>query len=471
MRMFSGMEKNLTLVRLIESWATIDNPFNSTADLLSWISEKNLHTRVNIQKTPYDYSGIDWHYDECYGEIRNRNGSFFQIKGLHRISDGKITQQQPIVIQNEIGYLGIIAKVFDGVMYFLMQAKIEPGNVNKIQISPTIQATKSNFMQAHGGKTPAYLDFFSNKNKHEIIVDQIQSEQSSRFFGKRNRNIIILVEDEVPVLESHKWMTLGQIKQLMKYDNLVNMDTRTVISCIPFALRDYTYKELSHIRNLFKDEAFFNSMFFGDSGSGINKIYQYMNEYKMLDKSSIQLVDIFSLSDWHFDNEMAYSSDDGEFKVVFCNIEIEGREVRRWSQPLLEAVGQSVFGLMYCVDDGIKKFLVQTKSEVGCFDRIEIGPSVQMGPREKIHSIVDSLFIDNLNKNKGVEFSGLFSEEGGRFFQEQNKNVIMKVDYNDLPDPLPDGYFWADFQTLNILIQFNNCLNIQLRNLLSILNI
>ena len=47
----------------------------------------------------------------------------------------------------------------------------------------------------------------------------------------------------------------------------------------------------------------------------------------------------------------------------------------------------------------------------------------------------------------------------------------MKIRKDDLPEHLPEGYFWADFQTLNILIQFNNCLNIQLRNLLSILNV
>ena len=46
----------------------------------------------------------------------------------------------------------------------------------------------------------------------------------------------------------------------------------------------------------------------------------------------------------------------------------------------------------------------------------------------------------------------------------------MKIDKDEIKE-LPPGYFWADYQTLNILIQFNNCLNIQLRNLLSILKI
>ncbi|MBR2824788.1 MAG: NDP-hexose 2,3-dehydratase family protein, partial [Solobacterium sp.] len=74
------------------------------------------------------------------------------------------------------------------------------------------------------------------------------------------------------------------------------------------------------------------------------------------------------------------------------------------------------------------------------------------------------------NDNKNIEFRGLFSEEGGRFYHEENWNTIMYVEKEDLGD-LPEGYFWVDFHTLNTLIQFNNCLNIQLRNLISILDI
>ena len=468
-----NFEENLSLIRLMESWATTENPINSTEEILDWIEEKKEETKVCIEKTSYNYDGSQfWYYDEDRGEIRNKNASFFQIKGLRKISDsGEILVEQPIIVQNEIGYLGIIGKVIDGVLYFLMQAKIEPGNVNVVQISPTIQATKSNFMRSHGGKEPAYLEYFSNKKNYEVICDQIQSEQSSRFLGKRNRNIIIIVDEVIEVLPSHKWMTLGQIKKLMEYDNLVNMDTRTVISCIPFALRDFSYRELSHIRSLFRDESLFNSMFFGNAGNRINKIYQYINEIKMLDKSRIELVKLSDLSGWNFaDGE--FKSHGGPFKIVFCDIDIDGREVKHWQQPLLEASGQSVFGLIYCEDGDKKKFLVHTVSEVGCFDKIEIGPSVQLGPDNNDEDDpVIRLFLNGLKYGDNVDFKGLFSEEGGRFYREQNLNVLLRTAKNLIPDPLPDGYFWADFETLNILIQFNNCLNIQLRNLLSLLKI
>lgn len=155
----------LDVKRLVYSSRTA--PEASEASIKSWVSEKNNSLKVNIHKNELSDSDF-WFYDKSRGEIRNRNNSFFQIRGLQQYRDGELVLEQPILIQDEIGYLGIICKEIDGVLQFLMQAKIEPGNVNKIQISPTIQATKSNFTQKHGGKKPAYLDCFLNA-KPEIF--------------------------------------------------------------------------------------------------------------------------------------------------------------------------------------------------------------------------------------------------------------------------------------------------------------
>ena len=60
------------------------------------------------------------------------------------------------------------------------------------------------------------------------------------------------------------------------------------------------------------------------------------------------------------------------------------------------------------------------------------------------------------------------SEEGGRFYHEQNRNVLLRVQEHDMTS-LPEGYFWLDYQSLNEMLQINNILNIQLRNLLALL--
>ena len=232
-----------------------------TEDLLEKVKIKNADISVSIKKVCLDKCR-SWFYSEKNGEICNESHSFFQVTGLKKNLHEKVIIEQPIIIQNEIGYLGIIRKKIHNEMHYLMQYKIEPGNINKIQISPTIQATKSNFMQKHGGKKPAYLEYFINASKYKIVVDQIQSEQSSRFLRKRNRNIIIELsdDDDIEVLSSHDWMTLEQIKELMRYDNLVNMDTRTVLSCIPFSIGNYLDDNLKKEKEKFIDESIFYSV-------------------------------------------------------------------------------------------------------------------------------------------------------------------------------------------------------------------
>lgn len=460
---------NLSLIQICESWVKTEGTINTLEQILNWIDKKNKEIHVSIERLSLSEMR-DWYYDENCGRIVNHTHSFFDISGIKRYSSEKTINEQPIIVQSEIGYLGIIGKVIDGVMYFLMQAKIEPGNINKIQISPTIQATKSNFMCVHGGKSPKYIEYFSQKGKYEIIVDQIQSEQSSRFYGKRNRNMMIIIDDDIKVEDSHMWMTLGQVKQLMEFDNLVNMDTRSVISCIPLALRDFTNKELKYLGTLFSSEALFNSLFLGKAGMEINMIYQYMNEIKMLDEYRVELIDLHMLKNWYY-NDNAYVSSNSDFNIIFCSIEIEGREVSKWQQPLFEAKTVLILGLIYSIFDGKINFLVHSISEIGCFDKIELGPTIQCTLNEDIHrDDVQVLFFSKYKKNEGIVFSGLFSEEGGRFYHEENRNVLMQIDKNEIC-VLPPGYFWADYQTLNILIQFNNCLNIQLRNLISILKL
>ncbi|RPF42149.1 oxidase EvaA [Hydrogenoanaerobacterium saccharovorans] len=456
---------------MIHSWAFRVGNVNSTENILAWVRELNKKICVDIKKINLS-EDLVWSYHEISGEIANNNSTFFKITGFQQWRGNRLFYEQPIIVQNEIGYLGIICKEIDGVLNFLMQAKIEPGNINKIQISPTIQATKSNFMQKHGGKKPPYLDYFINASKYEIIVDQIQSEQSSRFLKKRNRNIIIKIDEDIPVLSSHKWMTLGQIKVLMKYDNLVNMDTRTVLSCIPFSQVMLSKQEKNIICRHFTEKEFYRSIFEGDGMNSMTEIYQYINNYKMFDESIIETIPLFDMKSWEMKDGEFVCKEEFPFKIVFCDISIEGREVKHWTQPLFEAVGMATFGLIMCDIDGVRKFLVKAYPEIGCFDKIELGPSVLLEATDDSskYDEITTLFMDKLGNPSNVYHNVILSEEGGRFYHEQNRNIILKLPYAELPK-LPNGYFLVDFKTLNTLVQVNNCLNIQLRNLLSLLEV
>lgn len=280
--------------KIVESWANIEGNVCTMAELLNWIYELKQKTYVNVNECSINDSTF-WFYDDYNGEILNRKRSFFSIKGMRRFEDGHFIDEQPIIIQPEIGYLGIICKEIDGVLNFLMQAKIEPGNVNHVQISPTIQATKSNFTRAHGGKLPNYFKYFEESSNYDVIFDQIQSEQATRFYKKRNRNMIMKIDEDIDVYPNFKWMTLGQIKKLMEIDNLVNMDTRTVLSGIPLITSRWTDQELERIKKIFIDDAFFKSIFETSPSDTLPLIFQKVNNYKMFKELTVTKIPLNQL--------------------------------------------------------------------------------------------------------------------------------------------------------------------------------
>ena len=160
---------------LISSLLSTDNPFNSTEEIKEWIRRRNNEVTVDVKQIAFSEME-KWQISN--NSIDHTSGRFFSIVGIDVTTDyGKLNNwRQPIINQPEVGYLGILTKVIDGTLYCLMQAKIEPGNVNCVQISPTLQATKSNYSRVHAGKSPKYLEYFINAKPENIILDQLQSE-------------------------------------------------------------------------------------------------------------------------------------------------------------------------------------------------------------------------------------------------------------------------------------------------------
>lgn len=454
----------LTAEELLRSWQA-QAGIHSNDELLAWVRQRNRDTAVQIQKIPLS-ACAPWFYHPGTGRIQNPKGAFFSIAGMKYAAQGTADFFQPVILQEEIGFLGILCCKIQGVLHFLMQAKIEPGNVNRIQISPTVQATKSNFTQQHGGRRPDFLDYFSQAIPRHVLVDQVQSEQSSRFLKKRNRNMVVLHPEIVPETDTHKYMTLGQIKRLMREPNLINMDTRTVLSCLPVSFLDKGRAE----EGAFSDMPLVRSMLGQADIRKVTEIYHDINDYKMFHEIRRELVPLCALEGWDMDDNGIRSRAPASFSVIYCDISIEGREVKNWRQPLFAAAGSALFGLFTCVDAGIRYFLVKLVPEVGCFDGVELGPTLQ---REAVYAdppdAVEAEFLRRMERGQGVMVDTVLSEEGGRFYHEQNRNCIIDIEKAAIP--LPPRYHWCDYKTLNMLVQINNCLNIQLRNLLSLLEV
>jgi oxidase EvaA len=454
---------------LIKSLLTIDNAINSLEDIKTWIESRNKEIQVKIERIPF--SSLDnWHMDE-YGSLRHTSGYFFSVEGIKVKTDyGSVPcWTQPIINQPEIGYLGILTKEFDGILYFLMQAKIEPGNVNCVQISPTLQATKSNYRQIHHGKQPYYLDYFINAAPEQIILDQLQSEQGARFLRKRNRNIIIKVKDNVELYDDFCWMTLGQIKELMQYDNFVNMDTRTVLSGLNIA------NYLSPLDDIDNISDFGKSLILSTTTNhcyySVEKHLSWLSALKSKYDLLVQSFPIRSMDDWKILPDEISRIDAKYFKVIGVRVIISNREVVSWCQPLIHPMQQGLCAFIIKKINGIYHFLVQAKLECGNFDVIELAPSVQCltGNVYDTGSVKPPFadYVLNAPPEK-IIYDTLQSEEGGRFFREQNRNMIVEADEN-FSLSLPECYTWMTLRQLYSFLVFNNYLNIQIRSLIAAL--
>ena len=212
-----------------------DRSAQESADVLQWLRARQRADLLHVQRVPL-HRLADWSFDPETGNIGHRTGRFFSIQGARITTTfgSQDTWMQPLILQPEVGILGFLADRRDGALSFLVQAKIEPGNVNVAQVSPTVQATRSNYTRVHGGGSQPYLEYFLGPPPGTVIVDQLQQEQGSRYRAKRNRNTIIEVDRrDVPALPGYRWVTMRELAALAAIPNALNLDARSVLSCLP----------------------------------------------------------------------------------------------------------------------------------------------------------------------------------------------------------------------------------------------
>ena len=191
--------------------------------------------KINLNKTK------KWIKDNKTGNIHHASRNFFSIEGVRvfgtksREVSGKIWDQ-PLLKEknNNGGILGIIRKKINKIPYYLVDFKAEPGNPDKIQISPCLQATYSNINQSHGGRKPYFSEIFLDPKKYNyrILFEQLMSEDGGRFYKKKNKGMLIECDksNKINFKKNFYWLTLYQIKYLIKNKSWVNPHVRSIIS-------------------------------------------------------------------------------------------------------------------------------------------------------------------------------------------------------------------------------------------------
>lgn len=212
-----------------------NNQFNNLDEVLKWFEAKK--EEYDATDKPIDLKNVDsnWFYHEKTGNLSHKSGGFFDVIGVEvstnlRESSGGWTQ--PMVDQGtEASVVGIIKKRFNGIPHYLINAKYEPGNYGKLQMSPTLQVTYSNLDVLHKGKVPLFSEYFTGeKNNNKVLLEQWWPEDGGRFYKKRVKNMIVETDCDIELPNYFIWLTMYQIKQLLKYDNIVNCHLRSITS-------------------------------------------------------------------------------------------------------------------------------------------------------------------------------------------------------------------------------------------------
>lgn len=202
----------------------------------------------------------------------------------------------------------------------------------------------------------------------------------------------------------------------------------------------------------------------------VRGILSWLADLKMFSElKSERLTNWNDTRSWRFtSNGKLAHKEEKFFEVVGVSASIEGREISSWDQPLIKQYEHGISALLITQFEGNLYCLVQAKSESGSFDHLELAPTVQCIVGSYKNAFSEIPYLNKIIKEidcKTISHT-LQSEEGGRFYREQNRNVIS---YTDSIFEINIPYYrWVRVKDLRSLIIYNNLLNIELRTLFSI---
>ena len=140
---------------------------------------------------------------------------------------------QPLIVPLQTGVFAFIIKKINNTYHFLVQAKVEPGNFDIIELAPTVQCITGSYSDS--SKVP-FLNFVLNSADHKVVYDTFQSEEGGRFYKEENRNMIIEVDENFTenIPNNFMWISFNQLTIFLKFNNYLNIQSRSLISSIQF---------------------------------------------------------------------------------------------------------------------------------------------------------------------------------------------------------------------------------------------
>lgn len=405
----------------------------SPAELSDFLAETICRSEFTIR--PIRFSEQK-HWAIREGALSHFSNGFFQIAGIrHRdTAEEHLVLYQP---QNTITGLAIFKGNHE--VYVLLQARVEPGLPNVAQYGPTIQSTAANYLQMHGGEQTPYAELFRGFSPiANPLGNNKQFDLGRRYFQKNKDHSYLELYEQIPTAENMIWVPLPVIAAVLAYDNFLNADLRSLLSGIDwdlFANDEYKSEE----ENMTAVDHLYTPNLLGN------------NEWRMMP--------LEQLSGWQVVDEGILDVSGSGIWVDMFHVSALNREVKHWSQPLMNCANRGLAVLFVRQLNGRYEFLVSLEKEFGISGQRVVLPSLVIYPGENPGHIA------NIGEKGALLAEILQTDEGGRFFQTESFYQVILVEDEIAITPQQQ---WVTAETLKSILKSSCRASIQLRCIASL---
>lgn len=210
---------------------------SDSRSLSRWLASTRAAHPIKTRRIPLSRLR-DWVEDD-EGIHHLAAGEHFAVLGVAVAASNREVARwdQPMIGWPRTGLVGFLCQRKRGVLHFVVQARLEPGNTSGIELAPTLQCTPETCGPVPATSEIPFHDAIALAPPSRTRWRSDQSEEGGRYFRCVNTHVVVEADPGEPVElpPDYAWMTLGQVMAGIRHGGLCNAECRSLVSYLAAA--------------------------------------------------------------------------------------------------------------------------------------------------------------------------------------------------------------------------------------------
>jgi dTDP-4-dehydro-6-deoxy-alpha-D-glucopyranose 2,3-dehydratase len=203
---------------------------HSLAELRGWLAARAAALHIEHEHRPL--AELDgWRLAD--GSLSDVDERLWSIVGVRvRAPDREVgAWSQPLLHRPHEGCAGLLLQRRRGLLHLLLEARFELGT--GVTLAPTVTADGGDACPWERGESPL-LPWFDEPDG-EVLLDLRLAREGGRYWQTRHRyRAVCLPEASAPAIpDSHRWVTLAQLRWFLRHGDRVHLDARELLALLP----------------------------------------------------------------------------------------------------------------------------------------------------------------------------------------------------------------------------------------------